>query len=75
MYSRSYTIINATFDDDGEYQCRRNGRNVFPSPLEVEVYGKCDVSMVSAFVNGCVQWSLCVRPPVQSDYFDSILCQ
>ena len=40
VYSRSYTIIDATFDDDGEYQCRRNGRNVFFSPLEVHVYGK-----------------------------------
>ena len=39
-YSRSYTIANATFDDDGEYQCRRNGRNVFSTPLKVHVYGK-----------------------------------
>ena len=39
-HSRSYTIANATFDDDGEYQCRRNGTNVFSSPLQVDVYGK-----------------------------------
>ena len=40
MYSKSYTITNATFSDDGEYQCRRNGTNVFSSPLQVDVYGK-----------------------------------
>ena len=39
-YSRSYTITNATFSDDGEYQCRRKGANVFSSPLQVYVYGK-----------------------------------
>ena len=39
-YSRHYTITNATFSDDGEYQCRRNGTNVFSSPLQVDVYGK-----------------------------------
>ena len=39
-HNRSYTITNATFDDDGEYQCRRNGTNVFSSPLLVDVYGK-----------------------------------
>ena len=40
VHSRSYTITNATFDDDGEYQCRRNGRNVFSTPLKAYVYGK-----------------------------------
>ena len=40
VYSRSYTIANATFSDDGEYQCRRNGTNVLFSPLQVDVYGK-----------------------------------
>ena len=39
-YNRSYTIKNASFSDDGEYQCRRNGENVLPSPLQVNVYGK-----------------------------------
>ena len=38
MYSKSYTIINATFSDDGEYQCRRYGGNAFS--LQVHVYGK-----------------------------------
>ena len=40
VYSRSYTISNANFDDDGEYQCRRNGKNVLPSSFKVYVYGK-----------------------------------
>ena len=40
IYSRSYIIPNATFQDDGEYQCRRNETNVFSSPLLVEVYGE-----------------------------------
>ena len=40
VYSRSYTIANATFDDDGEYQCRRNGTNVFSIPLKFYVYGE-----------------------------------
>ena len=40
MYSRSYTITNATFEDDGEYQCVRKGSRVFSSPLLVDVYGK-----------------------------------
>ena len=40
VYSKSYTITNATFSDDGEYQCRRNGRNVISSPLQVDVFGK-----------------------------------
>ena len=40
VHSKEYTIANATFDDDGEYQCRRNGTNVFSSPLQVDVYGK-----------------------------------
>ena len=40
VYSRSYIITNAAFSDDGEYQCRRNGTNVFSSPLQVDVYGK-----------------------------------
>ena len=39
-YGRSYTITNATFSDDGKYQCRRNGKNVYPSPLQVYVFGK-----------------------------------
>ena len=38
MYSKSYTITNATFSDDGEYQCRRNGGNALS--LKVHVYGK-----------------------------------
>ena len=40
VYSRSYTIANATFSDDGKYQSRRNGKNVYPSPLQVYVFGK-----------------------------------
>ena len=40
VYSRIYTITNATFDDDGEYQCRRNGSIASSSPLKVDVYGK-----------------------------------
>ena len=39
-YRSSYTISNANFSDDGEYQCRRNETNVLPSPLQVDVYGK-----------------------------------
>ena len=38
VYSRSYTITYANFSDDGEYQCRRNGRNVYSTHLIV--YGK-----------------------------------
>ena len=52
-YNRSYTIANATFSDDGEYQCRRNGGYVLSSPLQVHVYGKiycksnmCTLSML-----------------------------
>ena len=40
VYSRSYTITNATFKDDGEYQCRRNGTHAISSPLQVYVHGK-----------------------------------
>ena len=40
VYKRSYTISNATFSDDGEYQCRRNGTKLLSSPLQVDVYGK-----------------------------------
>ena len=40
VYSRSYTITSATFNDDGKYQCRKQGRNVFNPPLQVYVYGK-----------------------------------
>ena len=40
VYSRSYPIANATFSDDGEYECRRNGTNVFSTPLRVIVYGE-----------------------------------
>ena len=39
--SRSYNITNATFDDDGMYQCMRNGSGVFSTPLQVDVYGEC----------------------------------
>ena len=39
-FGRSYTITNATFDDDGKYQCKRNGTKVFSTPLQVDVYGK-----------------------------------
>ena len=39
-YNRRYTITNATFSDDGEYQCKRNGTNVFSTPVKVDVYGK-----------------------------------
>ena len=56
VYSGSYTITTATFDDDGEYQCRRNGSNVFLSPLEVEVYGKCD--KYSIVLSMYLQWNL-----------------
>ena len=38
VYNRSYTLANATFSDDGEYQCRRNGTNVYSTHLKV--YGK-----------------------------------
>ena len=40
VFSRSYTITDATFDDDGEYQCRRNGSGVFHFTLKVKVYGE-----------------------------------
>ena len=40
VHNKSYTIANAAFEDDGEYQCKRNGRNVFSTPLKVFVYGK-----------------------------------
>ena len=40
VYSRRYTIPNATFTDDGEYQCRRNGEDVYPTPLKVLVFGE-----------------------------------
>ena len=39
-YGWSYTITSATFSDDGAYQCRKKGRNVFRPPLQVYVYGK-----------------------------------
>ena len=39
-HSKYHKITNATFDDDGEYQCRRNGTIFFSSPLVVDVYGK-----------------------------------
>ena len=39
-HSRRYTIKNATFSDDGLYQCRRNGADVFNPPLKIDVYGK-----------------------------------
>ena len=58
-YSRSYTITSATFDDDGEYQCRRNGGNVFLSPLKVEVYGKCMAKYI-CIIGHC----LCTVEPV-----------
>ena len=40
VYSWSLFITSATFDDDGGYQCRKQGRNVFNPPLQVYVYGK-----------------------------------
>ena len=44
VYSRSYTIANARFSDDGEYRCRRNGSRTFvlfsPFALQVYVHGK-----------------------------------
>ena len=49
MFSRSYTITDATFDDDGEYQCWRNGRGVFLFPLKVEVYGEY-ANTVNAYI-------------------------
>ena len=40
VYSRIYTIRNATFDDDGKYQCIVNGSGALSSPFQVDVYGK-----------------------------------
>ena len=45
VYSYIYTITNADFSDDGEYQCRRNGVNVLGSPVEVIVYGECSLQV------------------------------
>ena len=39
-FNSSYTIATATFSDDGEYQCRRNGTDVFSPPLQVYVFGE-----------------------------------
>ena len=39
-YNSTKTITNATFSDDGEYQCWRKEGNVYSSPLQVHVYGK-----------------------------------
>ena len=39
-YGWNYTITSATFNDDGKYQCRKKGRNVFRPFLQVYVYGK-----------------------------------
>ena len=38
--SSSYTIATATFSDDGEYQCRKNGENIFSSSFQVYVFGE-----------------------------------
>ena len=40
VHNKSYTIANANFENDGEYQCKRNGGNVYSTPLKVFVYGK-----------------------------------
>ena len=43
--SNTYTITNANFSDNGEYQCRRNGVDALDPPLEVIVYGECSVQV------------------------------
>ena len=43
--NRTYTITNADFNDDGYYQCRRNGVDALNPPLEVIVYGECSVQV------------------------------
>ena len=39
-YSKSIRIPYATFRHSGQYQCRRNGTNVFRQPLRITVYGE-----------------------------------
>ena len=57
--SRVYTITNATFDDDGEYQCIGNGSGVFSSPLKVDVYGeRCYMYIMSVISNVQLQYNL-----------------
>ena len=41
IYSRGIIIPYATFGDSGQYQCKRNGTNVFPQPIRIIVYGEC----------------------------------
>ena len=43
VISSEYSIINADFSHTGEYQCRRNGVDVFT--LELIVYGECSVQV------------------------------
>ena len=45
MNSNVYTITNANFSHDGEYQCKRGGVNVLDPPLLVIVYGECSVQV------------------------------
>ena len=40
VFNRSYTIANAVFSVDGEYQCKRKGVDVLSPPVQVYVYGK-----------------------------------
>ena len=43
--SNTYTITNANFSHNGEYQCRRNGVDALNPPLEVIVHGECSVQV------------------------------
>ena len=43
--SNTYTITNADFSNDGEYQCRRGGVDVLPTPLKIIVYGEYSVQV------------------------------
>ena len=43
--SNNYTITNADFSHDGEYQCWRDGVEALGEPLQVIVYGECSVQV------------------------------
>ena len=51
VHNKSYTIANATFECNGEYQCSRNGKDVFSTPLKVFVYGTYDSTYVHSMPN------------------------
>ena len=61
VYSRNYTIANAAFNDDGEYQCRRNGTNVYSTHLKV--YGKSWYIHPHCLAK-CLNVSTCIHIPI-----------